>query len=165
MELNNRIEELLQQGITLRESRSSDYDLLFAIYKETMEDSIVRAYGRWKQKEEVISFRRNNKSSSTRIIEINGEAIGRWMIEEKEEAIYLKNIQIIKRFQSKGIGSDLLRALIKVANDLNLDVSLQVLKSNERAVKFYTELGFKEVYDTGLRYIMRYFNSCDHKEK
>ena len=55
--------------------------------------------------------------------------------------VEIGNICINKKYQGRGIGSQILNEIIN--NNSNKTISLQVFIQNERAIKLYTKLGFK----------------------
>ena len=66
-------------------------------------------------------------------------------ITEKDH-IFLSELFIMQAYQSKQIGSRIIKDYIKNANTEKKTVKLQVLRSNERAVKLYKKLDF-EIYE------------------
>lgn len=61
-------------------------------------------------------------------------------------------IAIKEGFQRKGIGTKLLKSLIKIANNHQVQtLSLEVDEKNEKAIKFYKKIGF-EVTNTRKNY-------------
>lgn len=57
---------------------------------------------------------------------------------------FLEDIYIKPKFRGKGIGEEMLRFLAKLAQSRGFErIDFQVLKSNEKAIKFYQKLGAK----------------------
>ena len=71
---------------------------------------------------------------------IEGYAIG-WMIRDD---IHIANVAVHPQFRLKGIGEQLIRALIEYSKDFNVAV-LEVRCSNHTAQRLYKKLGFKEI--------------------
>ena len=82
------------------------------------------------------------------ILECDGIAFG---ILELSQEISVDNvffvvsgIYIIDKFQSKGIGRDIIKSIISKADAENKNIKLKVLKVNKRDKEFYLKLGFIE---------------------
>ncbi|MFX0208486.1 MAG: GNAT family N-acetyltransferase, partial [Candidatus Hodarchaeota archaeon] len=88
------------------------------------------------------------------IIQQKGEDIGCMSIEEQNNKIILNIIEISPEYQNKGIGSKLIRDLIKRGSQEKKTIELQVFKVNQRAFKLYKKLGFKLVAETETHYQM-----------
>lgn len=61
-----------------------------------------------------------------------------------QSGFFLEDIYIKPEFRGKGIGEGMLRYLAKLANSRGFErIDFQVLKSNEKAIKFYQKLDAK----------------------
>ncbi|UXD21511.1 30S ribosomal protein S18 [Ignicoccus pacificus DSM 13166] len=96
------------------------------------------------------------------VAEINGKIVGYLMaqkegrgrillnpipeITKEEPTIHLLSIAVLKKYQGKGIGSQLVKKLIEEALKEGIRyIYLEVRVSNERAQKLYEKHGFKKV--------------------
>ncbi len=89
-----------------------------------------------------------------RIVESEGERIGFLFSEQRSAGLYLGNIALLPEYQNQGLGARLVRSVSAAADGLGVAVSLQVLKSNPRARRFYEELGFAEAGETDSHCVM-----------
>jgi SAM-dependent methyltransferase/N-acetylglutamate synthase-like GNAT family acetyltransferase len=76
-----------------------------------------------------------------RIILLDGRAIGRILVDRRETLILLADIALLKEYRNAGIGSSLVRDLMKEAAAVNKPLKLHVLQ-NSPAVRLYERLGF-----------------------
>lgn len=68
---------------------------------------------------------------------------GLWLMADEAEVI---NIAVSPKYQGKGVGSQLLEALLSMAKSLNtIQVFLEVRVSNEAALALYKKHGFNEL--------------------
>ncbi len=89
-------------------------------------------------------FELKNPDNYFYVIELENKIIGYIIAGEYEESYHLKNIAIKKEYQGKGYGKFLLNNLIRKAKEEKKKfIFLEVRVSNERAIKFYEEFGFK----------------------
>ncbi|MEO6394184.1 MAG: GNAT family N-acetyltransferase [Pyrinomonadaceae bacterium] len=86
------------------------------------------------------------------MILVDGERVGLLVVTERDDQLILKQIELMPTHQGKGIGSEVIRDVLKQASARGLGVTLYVLRSNP-AVVLYERLGFYvvEVMDTGWR--------------
>jgi GNAT superfamily N-acetyltransferase len=65
-------------------------------------------------------------------------------VEEREDCIYLGDIQIDRAYRGKGIGTQLIKTAIESAMIANKPIRLRVLKGNP-AKDLDLRLGFREI--------------------
>jgi GNAT superfamily N-acetyltransferase len=88
------------------------------------------------------------------IIELNGEKIGRLLVNRKEKNTLLVDIAILHNFRGHGFGSFLLERL-KAESEI---IGLSVYKTNFGAIKLYEKLGFAATNDDGMYLEMEWKN-------
>jgi ribosomal protein S18 acetylase RimI-like enzyme len=76
-----------------------------------------------------------------RIIVINGERAGLLKVVKEGEEWELSQIQLLGKYQRKGIGEEIIRNIIHEANQKGAHIKLSVLKANP-ARRLYERLGF-----------------------
>lgn len=82
------------------------------------------------------------------IILLDGKAIGRMVVHRADGEIHVVDMILLPEFCSRGIGRRLMEELIAEASTGGKIISLHVLKMN-RAIRFYTRLGFAKTGDAG----------------
>jgi ribosomal protein S18 acetylase RimI-like enzyme len=87
--------------------------------------------------------------SSTSVIELNGERVGRLRVVRDGRRIELAGIQLLPAAQSRGIGTDVVEALKSEAADSGLPFELTVERDNPRARALYERLGLVKFADDG----------------
>jgi ribosomal protein S18 acetylase RimI-like enzyme len=140
--VQNRIEMI---HYTLRKAEEKDFDITHTIKIDAMKDYITLTWG-WDEELQNKFHREEFYRDNIYMVEVAGRPIGTIGINEVENEIVINRIYLLKEFQSKGIGSSLLKNIIKENNDKV--VRLAVLKVNTGAKKLYDSLGF-EVYGEG----------------
>ena len=88
-------------------------------------------------------------------IVINNKVIGCVLITNKDHGKLLDEIYIEEKFRNKGIGTSIIKDIIRE----NSIVYLWVYKENKQAISLYKKLGFKVIDETDSRYYMKYNNS------
>jgi GNAT superfamily N-acetyltransferase len=81
-------------------------------------------------------------------IEVNGVCAGMIQLFDQPAAIEVGEIQIQPSYQSRGIGTRLLKDTIARARALGKKVSLSTGLKNHRAFQLYERLGFRQVAQT-----------------
>jgi ribosomal protein S18 acetylase RimI-like enzyme len=152
------IEELmrLKNGkvdLLLREATPEDESFLFEVYASTRSEEL-EATG-WTDEQKLAFIRmqflvreRSQPPVEDRIILLNGQPIGRMMVDRGEAAIVLRDIAILTEYRNAGVGSRLLQGLMKEAASAGKPIELHVLASSP-AVRLYERLGFRGSGDDG----------------
>ncbi|MBN8571515.1 MAG: GNAT family N-acetyltransferase, partial [Ignavibacteria bacterium] len=140
--VQNRIEMI---HYTLRKAEEKDFDITHTIKIDAMKDYITLTWG-WDEELQNKFHKEEFYRDNIYLVEVDGRPIGTVGINEIDNEIVINRIYLLKEFQSKGIGSSLLKNIIKENNDKV--VRLAVLKVNTGAKKLYDSLGF-EVYGEG----------------
>ena len=88
-------------------------------------------------------------------IVINNKVIGCVLITNKDDGKLLDEIYIEEKFRNKGIGTSIIKDIIRE----NSIVYLWVYKENKQAISLYKKLGFKVIDETDSRYYMKHNDS------
>ncbi len=87
-----------------------------------------------------------------RIILINNLMVGCYLLSNNDDGVLLDEIYIDEKFRNNGIGTKIIKEVIK-ANNV---VYLWVYKLNVKAINLYKKLGFKIIGETESRFYMKY---------
>ena len=90
------------------------------------------------------------------VIQWKGIDVGRLRVVRSSSKIYIGGIQILPKFQNKGIGSAIFKDLIQEAKDSKIPIKLKVAMVNKVAKKFYEKLDFVKVGEKGADWMMKY---------
>lgn len=89
-----------------------------------------------------------------KIIMSNDKIIGCYLVTKKDNDILIDEIFIEESYRGKGIGTNIINAILKEHNI----VYLWVYKENVKAISLYKKLGFEVVEETQTRYYMIHTN-------
>ena len=138
----------------LRRARPEDYGFAESLYLETGEPLFVEL-GQWNEEEVVTRFKEKFKPEEVQIISVDGVDAGWLQTSEAEKEIHLIQIHLRQDFRSAGIGSRIIRNLMRDAGNKNKAVSLFVF-SNNPARQLYKRLGFEIVSENAEKLLMRW---------
>jgi ribosomal protein S18 acetylase RimI-like enzyme len=93
-------------------------------------------------------FGTDEPESLLSIIEVDGVPAGRFRVVRLPDRIFLGGIQVHPDFQGKGVGTELINALIEEGRALSKPVVLDVDRDNNRARALYERLGFEQESET-----------------
>ena len=128
---------------SLRTARQEDYDFLYELHKIAFKEYVESIWG-WKEEEQQEFFRKGFvPDEDKKIIEAQGSDAGYFTVKEEENNYYIKDIVLLPEMQGKGLGTTIIKALIKEAGKKGKGVRLQVFIINKKAKKLYERLGFK----------------------
>ena len=77
------------------------------------------------------------------IIEVDGRPAGSLWVESTADSIHIVELQIVPLLQGNGIGTAIIRTVIKQGADSGRAVTLSVVPANARAQRLYERLGFE----------------------
>ena len=120
----------------VRQAEPHDLEILDRIHTENMQRYVEQLYS-WNP----TLFRDNFDSQEYQVIECQNKIIGFIKIVISEAEIYLGEIQIVRDYQNCGIGTTIIKGIIKDAQQNHQRLWLRVLKSNP-AQTLYQRLGF-----------------------
>jgi ribosomal protein S18 acetylase RimI-like enzyme len=132
----------------LRETTPDDEPFLLAVYASTRIQEL-EGFG-WddNQKQAFIKMQflareRTYPRSDDRIIVLDGRPIGRMMVDRNEAGIRLRDIALLTEYRNAGVGSRLIRDLMKEATAAGKSIELHVVATSP-AVRLYERLGFRQ---------------------
>ncbi|MCE5259107.1 MAG: GNAT family N-acetyltransferase [Chloroflexi bacterium] len=80
-----------------------------------------------------------------------------WLDWDEPEVLHICHVQVKSTYWGNGIGRELVKDAMQIARDKGKTaITLNVTKSNERAMALYANLGFTVGQDNGDRQLMRY---------
>lgn len=148
------------QKIGFRPAFDQDYDFLYQLHVATMKDYVDKTWG-WNDDFQEKIFKEKFEPDKLKIITFDKKDIGIIVIEDRDEDVFLRIIEILPEYQNKGIGKYIVQSLIDKAKNENKVVFLYVLKVNP-AQNLYKSLGFEIISEITTHYIMRTnFKSTD----
>lgn len=118
-------------------------------------DVVKRQFGKWDEKFQAEAFEKKWLEQSFKKIIIEGRMVGGIWVQEVDDYLQLRDIEIHPDYRNQGLGTKLLLAEIKRANQLQKKLRLQVLFQNP-AYELYKRLGFEVTDNTDVHYQMEY---------
>lgn len=143
----------LSSKYTLRQATPADLDSLRRLHHAAMRDAVEPIWG-WDEKVQDRFFDERFQPEKVQVVLVDGVQAGCFSVEERADEVFLAEIRIDPAFQNKGIGSQIVKAVISDSARKGLPVMLTVLKTN-RAKVLYERHGFVQVGEFEERYRMR----------
>jgi len=128
-------------GPILRTTEYRDQEFCFRVTKEAMKPYVEAAFGPWDDEWQRRRLENDLASSLHEIVVVGGTDIGLWSVTHEPERFLLRKIYLLPEFQRRGIGSILLRRLIRKSEASRVPIELRYLMVNP-VVSFYERLGF-----------------------
>jgi N-acetylglutamate synthase-like GNAT family acetyltransferase len=141
------------ENISFRPVKEQDYNFLYKLHVATMKDYVRDTWG-WDEKFQQDMFKKNFNPIELEIITFKKKDIGVISIEDRQEDVLLRSIEIAPEHQKKGLGTHIVQAVLNNAARKSKPVFLYVLKVNP-AQKFYERLGFERVSETTTHFVMK----------
>ena len=138
--------------IALRPARSNDFVYCRRIYLEEMSWIIEKLHLDKTVQESY--FREMWDPTQVRLITLDGVDIGWLQTITQDNALFLAQMFVDRRFQRRGIGTGVMHRLIDEAAQSNQPVRLNVVKINP-ARRLYERLGFKVIHEDDRKFYMQ----------
>jgi GNAT superfamily N-acetyltransferase len=152
-------QDLINKGYSLAKVVESDLSDYLIIKKICYEKYVDEYYGGWKNNVQIEMnakvFNETAKQSAFIKILLNGETVGFFAFDERNDKIGGITIQMTEKAQNKGIGSFYLEHIISISDKNKKPIFLKVFKSNP-AQNLYKRYGFKTYDESSTHYLMRY---------
>jgi ribosomal protein S18 acetylase RimI-like enzyme len=149
---------LATHAITLRPVGPRDEDILLAVYASTRAEELMLVSWGERQREaflrhqftaQAAHYREHYAGASYDVIEVDGEAVGRFYVARWDDEIRVMDIALLPEHRGAGIGTSLLQDVLAEGARTDKKVSIHVEPHNP-ARRLYERLGFQPVAEHGL---------------
>jgi len=138
--------------VSLRRAETADYDYCAALYFKEMEPTIREL--NLDMAEHAARIRQLWVAQEVRIIVLDGAEIGWLQTRPEGDSLFLAQFFVARPFQGRGVGTEVMRHIIREAPDAGLAVKLGVVKSNP-AQRLYQRLGFRITHEDERKFYMQ----------
>jgi ribosomal protein S18 acetylase RimI-like enzyme len=148
----------LPDKVVLRPQTVADEALVLALYRSTRAEELAMLPWSEEQKSMFVDmqfraqsahFQTNYPGGRFDVIEIDGQAAGRFYVSREPTLIAIIDIVLAPEFRGQGVGTELVRAILDEARAAGKKVTLHVEKNNAGAARLYKRLGFVDTEDRG----------------
>jgi ribosomal protein S18 acetylase RimI-like enzyme len=138
----------------LRPISKADFEWAFALHEAALGEYVEQTWG-WDEEVQRRMFSEAFDRQPRQVIEVDGHDIGVLVVEERPDEVYLGLIELVPSWQNRGLGTAILRRLLRRAEATRRPLSLHVLKSNPRALALYEREGLRVVDSEPTKLLMR----------
>jgi ribosomal protein S18 acetylase RimI-like enzyme len=135
----------MRTTLCLRPAAPSDESWLEALRRAVYQELFVTTFGAWDEARHARQWAECWARGHISIVEFAGEPVGMIQLYERPDAVEVGEVQVLPRFQNRGIGSQLLRDTVARAHARGERVLLAVARNNDGAYRLYLRLGFADV--------------------
>src|SRR5262249_50234648 len=139
--------------LRLRAATEAERALLLELHPRATRGYVERVYG-WDDAEQLRRFTAVFVPTANRVIVWGGRDVGVLRTGESADEVWVANIQVLPEYQGRGIGTQVLMAILADSHRRGRPVTLQVLKVNP-AQRLYRRLGFDVIGETTTHLQMR----------
>ncbi|QOC22937.1 GNAT family N-acetyltransferase [Wenzhouxiangella sp. AB-CW3] len=149
--------------LKLRPESDADETFLEALYGTTRADEMalvqwpeaqVRQFVGQQFRAQRAHYRRHYPGAAFLVVEKDGQPIGRLYLHTTGRELRLMDILLLPEWRGHGLGRQLLAAVVRMAMDASLPVTLHVEPFNP-ARRWYQRLGFELLDERGVYWFMR----------
>lgn len=154
-------------GLAFRSITEADQPFLYQLYASTREEELAIVPWSEDMKETFLKFQfkaqhsfyqSHFKDADYWIIEKAGIAIGRLYLDQHPYETRIIDIALLPNYRDRGIGTILLKMVLAAGRVKNLPVRIHV-EQNNRALNLYRRLGFIQIGEEGVYYLMEWMPS------
>jgi GNAT superfamily N-acetyltransferase len=138
----------------LRRCSDADFEWAFALHRAALKDYVEQTWG-WHETDQRRIFADQFQSQQRRVIQVAGNDVGVLIVEERPDDVFLDLLELLPAWQGKGLGTDILRWLLRRAADSGRPLRLHVLRANPRAAALYEREGLRVVASNEVKLVMR----------
>jgi ribosomal protein S18 acetylase RimI-like enzyme len=148
--------------IALRSVAEHDEPFFRRLYASVREDELAvvpwdeetkEAFLRQQFDAQDAHYREHYDGATYDVIEVDGEPAGRLYVARWDDEIRIMDIALLPEYRGRGIGTQLLRALLDEGARTGKRVSIHVEKHSP-ALRLYERLGFAQAADRGVYSLM-----------
>ena len=140
-------------AITLRPATSKDAEFIYRLVETTMRGYVEQIWGSFSEERSRKGIGQEIASGTYSIIECEGQDIGALAVERHSSHIQLTQLYLAPSHQNRGIGTSLIRELVREARESTKPLRLRVLSVNP-ARRLYEREGFRVTSVTPERVFM-----------
>ena len=149
-----RLKNAPSQRYSLRQATGDDFAFLYDLHRTTIREAVEATWG-WDETFQRRRFREHFDPAGSQIIVVDGRDVGVLQVEEWGDEVFLGLIEIALSHQGRGLGTRVIKDVLRVAHAAKRPVSLHVLKTNPGARRLYERLGFVVDEEREERLVMR----------
>ena len=151
-------------NITIHPETPTDESFLFSLYASTRENELAATGWNETARAQFLqlqframrqSYRSMFPNGEFSILQLDGQAIGRLVVNRTSEEIRVVDIALLPDYRNRGLGGSLLRSILAEAKDSGRSVRLHVLKG-AAAEHLYIRLGFRAMNGGELHHQMEW---------
>ncbi len=134
-----------------RRAVPDDFAFAWALYSGLMRE-MSHQLGLWHEPVQREMIRAAMSSAGTDIILAGEEPVGWVQVQETSEAVFVHHLYIAAEHQRRGVGTRMLKKILKDARLRGKPVHLWVIRNNPRARQLYQRLGFTIVDEDKVKF-------------
>lgn len=132
-----------EMRVRLRAATSADHAFLRRLNREAYEPLALQLFGLWDEPAQEARIDGKLQRLAFRVVEFEGEPVGAIATETRNDHLFLHEMMLLPAWQGRGLGSIVLRHLIREAEAACLPIRLHTPLRN-RAQGLYRRHGFVE---------------------
>jgi len=140
----------LRQRLQLRQALETDLPALAQLHEEGLRP-YAEVFYRWDPR----TFAGEFRPSEGRVLEWRSEVAGFYLIQSREDHLFLAELHVDSRLRNHGLGALLARCALAEAEAEALPLRLWVLRNNP-ARQLYLRLGFTDIGEGSCHHVMEH---------
>lgn len=153
---------MMASTVTFRPAEEKDLGFLSKVYASTRYQELQATGWSQQQVDEFLRmqfeaqdtfYKQQFPDAQYQIVQYESEDAGRLYLDFREDEVRIVDIALLPEYRGKGLGTKLLNSIIDDAAEKQLSVRIHVEKNNP-ALNLYLRLGFENIDDKGVYWLM-----------
>jgi ribosomal protein S18 acetylase RimI-like enzyme len=153
-----------RERVHLRAVTAEDDPFLYKVYASTRADEMARvpwdeaqkaAFLRMQWEAQQLHYQTHNPNSTHDLILLDKDAVGRLYVSRRKTEIRILDITILLEYRNRGLGTPLIKELMREAAQARLPLNLYVESFNP-SLHLFERLGFSIVESDGINQLMEW---------
>jgi len=128
----------------LRPISPTEFEWAFELHRAALGEYVDQTWG-WDEAVQRRLFAGSFDRRPLQVIEVDGTGVGVLEVDERPDELVLGLVELLPAWQNKGLGTDILRWLLRRAHETHRTLGLSVLNANPRAAALYEREGLRVV--------------------
>jgi ribosomal protein S18 acetylase RimI-like enzyme len=150
--------------VACRTASEGDSEFIYTVYASTRTEELARVPWTLQERERFLrqqfraqdhSYRNNYPGAEFLIIVVDGADAGRLYVHRRPEEIRIMDVALLPGFRGQGVGTYLLKEFLREGEMSSRIVTIHVETFNP-ALRLYQRLGFSQVAENGVYFLMEW---------
>ena len=151
----SRPSERTMKSLRLRKATAGDSEFAYSVKRAALREYVEQVWG-WNEGEQLRLHEQRFRSQDFQVVSVAGTDVGIVALVAEADCLKVNQLLLVPEHQGRGIGRACMLLIMEEARALSVPVRLRVMKVNQRALRFYQQLGFEHTDETDTHHLLEW---------